>query len=98
MTMSVTRLRHSQVAQLFDAIIVSAEVMAEKPNPVIFTRATEALGIEPRECLHVGDDRRNDLWGARDAGCHALLWGSDVQNMTEVVDWVVHGSVRDDNR
>ena len=71
--------------------------MAEKPNPVIFTRAVEALNVEPHECLHVGDDRRNDLWGARDAGCHALLWGSDVNDMAEVVHWVAHGSFPDDD-
>lgn len=34
--------------------------------------------------MHVGDDRRNDIWGARDAGCDAWLWGSDVHSFKEV--------------
>ncbi|KAL9267053.1 Haloacid dehalogenase-like hydrolase domain-containing protein, partial [Drosera capensis] len=68
----------------FDAVAVSAEVAAEKPNPIIFLKACEFLGVNPEDAVHVGDDRRNDIWGARDAGCDAWLWGSDVQSFKEV--------------
>ncbi|XP_026658247.1 haloacid dehalogenase-like hydrolase domain-containing protein 3 [Phoenix dactylifera] len=68
----------------FDAVAVSAEVAAEKPNPTIFLKACELLGVKPEEAVHVGDDRRNDIWGARDAGCDAWLWGSDVHSFKEV--------------
>uniref|UniRef100_A0A0E0LPB2 Haloacid dehalogenase-like hydrolase domain-containing protein 3 n=1 Tax=Oryza punctata TaxID=4537 RepID=A0A0E0LPB2_ORYPU len=67
----------------FDAVAVSAEVAAEKPNPTIFLKACEFLGVKPEEAVHIGDDRRNDLWGARDAGCDAWLWGSDVYSFKE---------------
>ncbi|KAF9596859.1 hypothetical protein IFM89_013907 [Coptis chinensis] len=68
----------------FDAVAVSAEVAAEKPNPMIFLKACELLGVSPEDAVHVGDDRRNDIWGARDAGCDAWLWGSDVHSFKEV--------------
>ncbi|KAI9160727.1 hypothetical protein LWI28_010991 [Acer negundo] len=68
----------------FDAVAVSAEVEAEKPNPTIFLKACELLGVKPEDAVHVGDDRRNDVWGARDAGCDAWLWGSDVHSFKEV--------------
>ncbi|RDX76566.1 hypothetical protein CR513_43426, partial [Mucuna pruriens] len=68
----------------FDAVAVSAEVAAEKPNPTIFLKACELLGVNPEDAVHVGDDRRNDIWGARDAGCDAWLWGSDVHSFKEV--------------
>ncbi|CAA0812822.1 Haloacid dehalogenase-like hydrolase (HAD) superfamily protein [Striga hermonthica] len=68
----------------FDAVAVSAEVEAEKPNPMIFLKACELLGVQPEDAVHVGDDRRNDIWGARDAGCDAWLWGSDVNSFKEV--------------
>lgn len=68
----------------FDAVAVSAEVEAEKPNPTIFLKACDLLGVNPEDAVHVGDDRRNDIWGARDAGCDAWLWGSDVQSFKEV--------------
>ena len=84
------------ITEMVDEVVVSAEVQAEKPNPVIFQRAVELLELLPEECVHVGDDRRNDLWGARDAGCHALLWGSDVKDMKQVVEWVEHGYIKED--
>ena len=37
----------------------SAQVEAEKPNPVIFEAALKALGVNPVEAVHVGDDRRS---------------------------------------
>ncbi|XP_047322018.1 haloacid dehalogenase-like hydrolase domain-containing protein 3 [Impatiens glandulifera] len=70
----------------FDAVAVSAEVEAEKPNPTIFLKACDLLGVEPHDAVHVGDDRRNDVWGARDAGCDAWLWGSDVHSFKEVAE------------
>ncbi|KAK9922359.1 hypothetical protein M0R45_030826 [Rubus argutus] len=72
----------------FDAVAVSAEVEAEKPNPTIFIKACELLGVKPEDAVHVGDDRRNDIWGARDAGCDAWLWGSDVHSFKEVAQRV----------
>ncbi|KAK8593611.1 hypothetical protein V6N13_042820 [Hibiscus sabdariffa] len=68
----------------FDAVAVSAEVGAEKPSPTIFLKACELLEVQPEDALHVGDDRRNDIWGARDAGCDAWLWGTDVYSFKEV--------------
>ncbi|PSC73910.1 haloacid dehalogenase-like hydrolase domain-containing 3 [Micractinium conductrix] len=73
-----------RLSDLFDAVVVSAEVQAEKPNPVIFEAACAALGLPPEQCVHVGDDRRNDLYGARDSGCFAWLWGQDVFTFAEV--------------
>ncbi|KAM0840169.1 hypothetical protein ACQ4PT_059803 [Festuca glaucescens] len=70
----------------FDAVAVSAEVEAEKPNPTIFLKACDLLDVKPEEAVHVGDDRRNDVWGARDAGCDAWLWGSDVHSFKEVAE------------
>lgn len=75
-----------QCCDWFDALAVSAEVGAEKPNPAIFWAACELLGVKPEEAVHVGDDRRNDVWGARDAGCDAWLWGEDVSSFLEVAE------------
>lgn len=72
------------ITDAFDAVAISAEIGAEKPNPVIFEAACAALDLPPSACVHVGDDRRNDVFGARDAGVWAWLWGADVHNFAEV--------------
>lgn len=82
------------VDALFDACVVSAEVGAEKPSPLIFEAAVRALGVSAAECVHVGDDRRNDVWGGRDAGVTAWLWGSDVHSFDDVARRVLHMSER----
>ncbi|RCV44755.1 hypothetical protein SETIT_9G399900v2 [Setaria italica] len=76
-------------AQYFEELyqyFMTEKVAAEKPNPTIFLKACEFLRVKPEEAVHVGDDRRNDIWGARDAGCDAWLWGSDVHSFKEVAE------------
>lgn len=63
----------------FQAIVASADVRSEKPEPRIFQEALTRTATEPSLALHVGDDERNDLEGARGAGLQALLldrWGT----------------------
>jgi HAD superfamily hydrolase (TIGR01549 family) len=88
-------LRELGVHHLWDAVICSADWGAEKPNPVLFQAAFEALGLPPDRCLHVGDDRRNDVYGARDSGCFALLWGQDVACFAEVERRIATGNLYD---
>ena len=57
---------------------------AENPNPIIFSKACKFLGVETEDAVHVGDDSRNDICGARDEGCDAWLWGTDVHSFKEV--------------
>lgn len=77
--------------RFFDAVIVSSDVGAEKPNPVIFQAALDALQLPARDVVHIGDDRRNDVWGGRDAGVTAWLWGVDVHSFRELERRVLRG-------
>lgn len=56
----------------FAATIYSMEVGHAKPRPEIFRAAVEALEMEPREIVHVGDNERTDVRGALDAGFRAV--------------------------
>jgi putative hydrolase of the HAD superfamily len=49
-------------------VLVSEAVQAYKPNPLVFRRALEQLGLPPHEVLHVGDSDIDDVGGARAAG------------------------------
>jgi len=54
-------------------VIDSHIVGIEKPDPRIFARALERLGVEPGRALYVGDLRSVDERGARAAGMHFVL-------------------------
>ena len=58
---------------LLDAVVDSAVVGAEKPDPAIFRHALTLVGVRPERTLHVGDLYAVDVVGARAAGLHALL-------------------------
>lgn len=57
----------------FEFVLDSAVAGVEKPDPAIFLRAAERLGLEPSACLYVGDLLPVDYEGARAAGMQALL-------------------------
>ena len=40
----------------------STSLRGESENPTIFLKACEQLDVKPEEAVHVGDDRRNDVW------------------------------------
>ena len=61
------------VRDAFEFVIDSGTVGVEKPAPEIFHAGCEALGLEPAECLYVGDFYPVDYVGARAAGLGAVL-------------------------
>jgi putative hydrolase of the HAD superfamily len=55
------------LGQHFDAVVTSAEVGAEKPDPAVFRTALERLAVPAERALHVGDGT-GDREGALAAG------------------------------
>jgi HAD superfamily hydrolase (TIGR01509 family) len=66
--------RHA-LADLFQAIVISAEEGLVKPDPEIFTRALQKMAARPSEAVMIDDKQRN-IEGARKAGMHGLLFES----------------------
>lgn len=56
------------LASAFRCIVLSEEFGARKPDPSIFLRGCQLLGVAPGRCLYVGDSFANDVAGARAAG------------------------------
>jgi putative hydrolase of the HAD superfamily len=52
----------------FDAVVISDAVGFRKPRPEIFRATLGALGTEPEETLHVGDNLAADVAGAAALG------------------------------
>lgn len=44
-----------------------------KPDPEIYAKACEGLGLSPHEVLMVGDHAKNDVAGARAIGMSSVL-------------------------
>jgi HAD superfamily hydrolase (TIGR01509 family) len=57
---------------LFDAVVLSFEAGAVKPEPAIFAAACAAVGVAPAEALMVGDHAAAD-GGAAECGIRTLL-------------------------
>lgn len=52
------------IAAAIDAVILSYEVGCVKPDPRIFRLAADALGVDPTDCLMIGDSAHDDVGGA----------------------------------
>jgi putative hydrolase of the HAD superfamily len=68
---SVDHYDRDLLAQLFDEVVISAEVRMHKPQPEIYRLAAEGLGVEPKACLFV-DDLRENCEGAEAVGMTAI--------------------------
>lgn len=69
-------LADSGVAELFEAVVISAEVGLRKPNPRIFVHLLELMRLGPHEVLFVGDSAADDVLGAQRAGIR-VAWLSE---------------------
>lgn len=56
-----------------DLVVTSGEVGADKPEPQIFLAALERAGVYPSEALHIGDQYKIDVVGARGVGINPIL-------------------------
>jgi len=78
-------LLHRDLAELgiterLDVALFSSEVGRRKPDPEIFERALDALGVGASEALFVGDTLASDIAGAAALGmrtCQALWFRAD---------------------
>lgn len=64
---------HFAFAELMDLIVTSALVGFEKPDPRTFRAALDPLGVDPAAALHVGDQPKSDVAGARAVGMQTAL-------------------------
>ena len=76
-------------ARFFDHAVFSATARLAKPDAAIYRLAADGLGVEPEECLFVGDGANDELRGARDAGMTPVLIHLDGKDphWEEVRDW-----------
>lgn len=72
------------VAPYFYAAFKAHEVGVAKPDAKIYQLATSYLALNADQVLHIGDDAHTDVWGAREAGLHAVWINPQDQPWTQV--------------
>jgi 2-haloacid dehalogenase len=73
------RFEASPIRRHFEAIVISEEVGAAKPQPAIFARACEAMGVfDKSKVLMIGDSLSSDIAGGAAFGVDTcwLNWGA----------------------
>ena len=63
----------SELEPCFDAVLFSADERMMKPDRRLYLRMAELLGVEPEECVFVGDGAYRELQGAAAAGMNPVL-------------------------
>lgn len=66
---------------IFDCIITGSDITKNKPNPEIFLKAAEGLGIDPQNCIVV-EDAISGIKGAKAGGMKCLAISSSFDNET----------------
>jgi putative hydrolase of the HAD superfamily len=63
--------------EFFDVIVVSGDHGFRKPDRRLFQLALDGLGVAAENTLYVGNDMHRDVYGARDAGLHTVMFKSE---------------------
>jgi putative hydrolase of the HAD superfamily len=73
------------LAELFDVVVISAEVGLHKPEPEIYRLAAERLEVEPAECIFV-DDLKENCEGAEAVGMTAVRFRNAPETIARLTE------------
>jgi HAD superfamily hydrolase (TIGR01662 family) len=66
-------LEQDHLAQYFTTVVLSSKLGIKKPNPEIYWEAARQVGVEPAQCVYVGDNPKRDVVGTRRAGFAMII-------------------------
>jgi putative hydrolase of the HAD superfamily len=79
--MEVAAWANSPLDGLFDSQVFSCDVGCVKPQPEIFTRCCEALGVPASQCFFVGDGGSDELMAARALGMSTVFMSGILEEL-----------------
>jgi putative hydrolase of the HAD superfamily len=82
---STSHYDREQLDELFDAVVISAEVGLHKPQPEIYRLAAERLAESPDRCVFV-DDLRENCAGAEAVGMTTILHREPADTVARIED------------
>ncbi len=65
------------ISHYFEVILISEREGMRKPDPEIFLRAVNELGVLPEESIYVGDHPSNDIEASLNVGMRTI-WKEDI--------------------
>ena len=86
------RVMNSLAGKYISHIIVSEEVGAHKPDPLIFNTLLKRTGLRAGDVIMIGDSLQNDIQGAINVGIQSVWFNPDgVENTTGIQpDYVIN--------
>ncbi len=67
------------ISEMVDAVVFSSELGRRKPAPEVYRAALDAIGVDARHALFVGDRVREDYEGPRAAGMRAVIFTAHAE-------------------
>lgn len=67
-----SKLERLGLTDAFDAVLISGDLSAGKPDPRAFEALIDELGVSAETLVYVGNDVTADVGGAAAAGCRAI--------------------------
>ena len=64
---------------MVDAVVFSSEVGRRKPAPEVYRAALDAIGVDARHALFVGDRLREDYEGPLALGMRAVIFTAHAE-------------------
>jgi HAD superfamily hydrolase (TIGR01509 family) len=68
------------IGEMVDAVVFSSEVGRRKPAPEVYRAALDAIGVDARHALFVGDRVREDYEGPIAAGMRAVIFTAHAED------------------
>jgi len=88
------KINDQKLENYFDAVAVSGDLEWEKPAPEIFYKVCKNLGVEPYECLMIGDRLETDILGGFQAQFGIVVWlplpHHNLNSPSPTPDFVIH--------
>ncbi len=76
---------HWHIADIFDDMIISAEVGLAKPDRRIYQLALDRLGVDAEQTIFI-DDLDENIQGARELGIHGIYFQDPQAVLEELID------------
>ena len=71
-------LRHLGLGEQLDGIYISSDYRCRKPDVRFYQALLEERGLNPENCLMIGNDRQTDIAGAKAAGLDTLYMHTNL--------------------